>query len=68
VLFNDEAHNSPAPEWDATLQRLAPKTLLRIDLTATPERADGQTPDSDLIYGYSIQDALADGAVCPPLD
>jgi type III restriction enzyme len=67
VLFNDEAHNSPAPEWDATLQRLAPKTLLRIDLTATPERADGQTPDSDLIYEYSIQDALADGLVKTPV-
>jgi type III restriction enzyme len=67
VLFNDEAHNSPAPEWDATLQRLAPKTLLRIDLTATPERADGQTPDSDLVYEYSIQDALADGLVKTPV-
>ena len=67
VLFNDEAHNSPAPEWEATLQRLAPKTLLRIDLTATPERADGQTPDSDLVYEYSIQDALADGLVKTPV-
>ncbi|CUU11016.1 Superfamily II DNA or RNA helicase [Armatimonadetes bacterium GBS] len=67
VLFNDEAHNSPAPEWDATLQRLAFKTKLRIDLTATPERADGQTPDSDLIYEYSIQDALADGLVKTPV-
>ena len=67
MLFNDEAHNSPAPEWEATLQRLAPKTLLRIDLTATPERADGQTPDSDLVYEYSIQDALADGLVKTPV-
>ncbi|GIV04549.1 MAG: hypothetical protein KatS3mg016_0124 [Fimbriimonadales bacterium] len=67
VLFNDEAHNSPAPEWDSTLARLKPKTRLRIDLTATPERADGQTPDSDLIYEYTVQDALADGLIKTPV-
>lgn len=67
MLFNDEAHNSPAPEWDRTLARLKPKTLLRIDMTATPERADGQTPDSDLIYEYTVQDALADGLIKTPV-
>lgn len=67
VLFNDEAHNSPAPEWDNVLARLQRKTLLRIDLTATPERADGQTPDSDLIYEYTVQDALADGLIKTPV-
>lgn len=67
VLFNDEAHNSPAPEWDRTLTRLKPKTLLRIDMTATPERADGQTPDSDLIFEYTVQDALADGLIKTPV-
>ncbi|MCS6918825.1 MAG: DEAD/DEAH box helicase family protein, partial [Fimbriimonadales bacterium] len=67
VLFNDEAHNSPAPEWDRTLTRLKPKTLLRIDMTATPERADGQTPDSDLIYEYTVQEALADGLIKTPV-
>ena len=67
VLFNDEAHNSPAPEWDRTLQRIAPKVLLRVDLTATPERADGQRPDSDLIFEYNIQEALADGSVKTPV-
>ena len=47
--------------------RLKPKTRLRIDLTATPERADGQTPDSDLIYEYGVQDALADGLIKTPV-
>ncbi|MCW5933718.1 MAG: DEAD/DEAH box helicase family protein [Fimbriimonadia bacterium] len=63
ALFNDEAHNSPAPEWENTLKKLACRTLLRTDLTATPQRADGQTPDSSLIYEYTVHDALADGLV-----
>ena len=44
ALFNDEAHNSPAPQWDATLEKMRPKTILRVDTTATPDRADGQRP------------------------
>ena len=67
ALFNDEAHNAPAPEWDNTLETLRPKTRLRVDTTATPDRADGQTPDSRMIYEYSIQDALADRLVKQPV-
>ena len=67
ALFNDEAHNSPAPEWDRTLERMRPQTALRIDTTATPDRADGQTPDSRMIYEYLIQDALADRLVKTPV-
>ena len=67
ALFNDEAHNSPAPEWDATLQRLRPFTILRIDTTATPDRADDKTPDSKMIYEYDIRDALADRLVKTPV-
>ena len=46
ALFNDEAHNSPAEEYDATLRRMVDKVVLRVDTTATPDRADGQTPDT----------------------
>ncbi len=67
ALFNDEAHNSPAPEWDRTLERLRPQTVLRVDTTATPDRADGQSPDSRMIYEYLIQDALADRLVKTPV-
>ena len=67
ALFNDEAHNSPAPEWDATLERMRPKTTLRVDTTATPDRADGKSPDSSMIYEYLIQDALADRLVKTPV-
>ena len=67
ALFNDEAHNSPAPEWDRTLQRMGPQTVLRVDTTATPDRADGQTPDSRMIYEYLIHDALADRLIKTPV-
>ena len=67
ALFNDEAHNSPAPEWDRTLERMRPQTVLRVDTTATPDRADGKTPDSRMIYEYLIQDALADRLVKTPV-
>ena len=67
AIFNDEAHNAPAPEWDATLEKLRPQTILRVDTTATPDRADGQSPDSRMIYEYLIQDALADRLVKTPV-
>lgn len=67
ALFNDEAHNSPADEYDATLRRMREKVILRVDTTATPDRADGKTPDSDMIYEYGVVDALADGIIKTPV-
>lgn len=67
VLFNDEAHNSPAEEYTATLQHMESKILLRIDTTATPDRADGRSPDSDMIYEYTVSDALADQLIATPV-
>ncbi len=67
ALFNDEAHNSPAPEWDATLKKMRPQIKLRVDTTATPDRADGKAPDSKMVYEYLIQDALADRLVKTPV-
>lgn len=67
VLFNDEAHNSPAEEYTTTLQTIEKKVLLRIDTTATPDRADGQAPDSDMIYEYNVNDALAERLIATPV-
>ena len=67
ALFNDEAHNSPAPEYEATLLRMREKVILRLDTTATPDRADGKAPDSDMIYEYGVADALADGIIKHPV-
>lgn len=67
ALFNDEAHNSPAPEYDATLLRMREKVVLRVDTTATPDRADGRTPDSEMVYEYGVTDALHDGIIKTPV-
>jgi type III restriction enzyme len=67
ALFNDEAHNSPAQEYDATLKRMREKVVLRMDTTATPDRADGRAPDSDMIYEYGVTDALSDGIIKTPV-
>lgn len=67
VLFNDEAHNSPAEEYDRTLKTIEGKVLVRVDTTATPDRADGKTPDSDMIIEYDVTDALADALIKTPV-
>lgn len=63
AVFNDEAHNTPAPEYTNILIQLAKKSKFRLDTTATPDRADNQNPDSEMIYEYGIQDALADDLI-----
>jgi len=63
AVFNDEAHNTPAPEYTEVLSALSPKTIFRLDTTATPDRADGQTPDSEMIIYYDITKALEDHIV-----
>ena len=67
ALFNDEAHNSPAPEYEETLARMREKVAMRVDTTATPDRADGRTPDSDMIFEYGVSDALFDAIIKTPV-
>jgi superfamily II DNA or RNA helicase len=64
AVFNDEAHNTPAAEYDRTLFILTQLSKFRLDTTATPDRADGQAPDSKMIYEYGITDAQAE---VPPI-
>lgn len=63
AIFNDEAHNTPAQEYTSLLLQLGTKSKFRLDTTATPERADTQQPDSEMIYEYGVKDALADGLI-----
>ena len=64
AVFNDEAHNTPATEYDNLLFELSPRSRFRLDTTATPDRADGQFPKSRMIYEYGISDAQAE---VPPI-
>ena len=57
AVFNDEAHNTPAAEYDNVLYILSKRCKFRLDTTATPDRADGQTPDAQMIYEFGIYDA-----------
>lgn len=63
AIFNDEAHNTPAPEYAHILNLLSDKCRFRLDTTATPSRADGSEPDSEMIYHYGMLDALADNII-----
>jgi type III restriction enzyme len=64
AIFNDEAHNTPAAEYDNALFALKRLSKFRLDTTATPDRADGKTPDSKMIFEYGITDAQAE---VPPI-
>lgn len=63
AIFNDEAHNTPAPEYTGILNTLSDKCRMRLDTTATPNRADGSEPDSEMIYHYDVSGALRDGII-----
>ncbi|MGR3913434.1 MAG: DEAD/DEAH box helicase family protein [Gammaproteobacteria bacterium] len=67
ALFNDEAHNSPAPEYDEILKKMREHVALRLDTTATPDRADGNAPDSAMICEYDVRDALDDSLIKTPV-
>lgn len=63
AIFNDEAHNTPAEEYTRVLNILSDQCKFRLDTTATPNRADGQEPDSEMIYHYDVSSALNDGII-----
>ena len=62
-IFNDEAHNTKAEQYDDLINKLKPKRFFRLDTTATPDRLDGKHPDSKMIFVYSIAEAMRDKIV-----
>ena len=69
AVFNDEAHNTPAPQYDNVLRVLHEHEgfRFRLDTTATPDRADGKSIDSRMIYEYGVPEALRDGVIATPV-
>jgi superfamily II DNA or RNA helicase/HKD family nuclease len=67
VVVIDEFHHAAADSYDALLRHLEPKILL--GLTATPERADGQSVlgwfDGRIATELRLWDALDQGLVSP---
>jgi len=66
-IFNDEAHNTKAEQYNDLISKLKPKRFFRLDTTATPDRLDGLHPDSKMIFVYSIAEALADKIIKRPI-
>jgi type III restriction enzyme len=63
VIFNDEAHNSKADNYNDVLNKLKPQRLFRLDTTATPDRLDGLHPDSEKVLEYGIRQAMHDRVI-----
>ena len=63
AIFNDEAHNTPAQEYTNIINALSRQSRFRLDTTATPNRADGREPDTEMIQYYDMPQALRDGIV-----
>ena len=67
VVIVDEFHHAAAASYGRLLSRLKPKILL--GLTATPERADGQSVlewfDGRIASESRLWDALDQGLLCP---
>jgi len=68
-IFNDEAHNTKAEQYDKLLYefKIKEKRFFRLDTTATPDRLDGSHPDSKMIFVYDIAQALADKIIKRPI-
>ena len=69
AVFNDEAHNTSAPQYDAMLRELRDHEgfRFRLDTTATPDRADEKPIDSRMIREYGVAEALRDGIIATPV-
>ena len=63
VILNDEAHNTKAEQYNDLISKLKPKRFFRLDTTATPDRLDGLHPDSEMIFVYSIAEAMRDKVI-----
>ena len=65
AIFNDEAHNTPAPVYAETLRTLTahPAFRFRLDTTATPDRPDKAEIRSRLVYRFGIPQARSERVI-----
>lgn len=56
MIIIDEAHHSAADSWLKTLEHFSAKKIVK--LTATPFRSDEKELDGDIVYEYSMADAI----------
>lgn len=63
VVVFDEAHHTPAPIWNAIVERTA--SARQIYFTATPYRRDDRRIQATIVYEFSLNEAIAQGFVAP---
>ncbi|HCJ56063.1 MAG TPA: hypothetical protein DHV55_00745 [Clostridiaceae bacterium] len=61
MIIIDEAHHSAADSWKNTLEYFNAKKIVK--LTATPYRTDSKELDGEIIYSYSLSDAIRKGLI-----
>jgi superfamily II DNA or RNA helicase len=62
LVVVDEAHHSAAATWSELLDAIDAKKAL---LTATPFRTDGKRLRGEIVFWYSLAEAIADGIYSP---
>jgi superfamily II DNA or RNA helicase len=63
LVIVDEAHHEPAKTWRTLLEHFP--TTRRLLLTATPFRRDRRGLSGEIVYWYSLHDAINDGVYSP---
>lgn len=68
LLVVDEAHVSASPSYKKVIAALTGPNTRVLGLTATPDREDGErlSEQYEVVFNYSILDALEDGALIQP--
>ncbi|MEH7522036.1 DEAD/DEAH box helicase [Bacillus sp. JJ1503] len=58
MIIIDEAHHAEADSWKEALNHFAADKIIK--LTATPSRADNKQLEGDIVYEFSLSDAIRD--------
>lgn len=72
MILNDEAHHThdEASEWNAVIRRIAdaiaPRSLIQLDVTATPRHSKGQL-FTWTVFDYPLKQAIIDNIVKRPM-
>jgi DNA repair protein RadD len=61
LIIVDEGHHNAAPSWRNVFEHFSEANV--VSLTATPFRADDQPVEGDVIYRYSLREAMRRGYV-----
>jgi DNA repair protein RadD len=61
MVIVDEGHHTPAASWQKISEKFS--TAKKVYLTATPFRADGRSIYGEIVYSFSLAEAMSRGYV-----